>query len=115
MTDDWLAGLAPDERDEAHRLAAALARLGCSTPLAGARSEIEFDLPQVAGYRFVRGLEERVSRSLPGVDAATLVRVLLAHLADADPPPGLPSWTLTEVDPSGAPTGRLLTLTGEAS
>lgn len=113
--DEWLAELAPDERAEADRLAADLTRLGCATPLAGARSEIEFDLPQVARYRFLRGLEERLARSLPGVDAAGLVRVLAAHLDDDDPPAGLPSWALTEVDPSGAPTGRLLALTGEAS
>lgn len=129
--DEWLGGLDPGERPSARRLLAELTALGCPDPLVWAWLEFEFDLPQLARFRFLHGLAERVAavRTKPfpaaerlvnaGADpelvaaltrtvAEETVGTVLRHLSDADRADGQPSWVVVEVGASGRLTGRRL-------
>ena len=128
----WLRQLPDSDRRHAEGLLRELATLGCRDPYSWAGAEIEADIPQLARYRFLHDLWPRLIDAWPdavtgheaarravragaspddlGALARTVayetVAAMLVHLADEHPPADLPSWRLTEVDATGAPTGR---------
>jgi hypothetical protein len=131
----WLQQFPADTRQRAQRLLHALNELGCDDPEGWARSEVEENIPQLARYQFLHTLwpqmidswrdgitnipaAQRAQRAGASRDDLTqlaqavayeTVFAMLSHLADDDQATdSLPSWTLTETDPAGTPTGRSL-------
>ncbi|MEJ3652525.1 hypothetical protein WEH80_06025 [Actinomycetes bacterium KLBMP 9759] len=131
----WLQQLPADTQEHARRLLDALARLGCHDPEVWARSEIQEDIPQLARYRFLKSLWPDLiddwqagAAQLPAAQRALLagadehdltqlaravayetVFAMLLHIGDGpSDDERLPGWAVSEIDPDGEPTGRLL-------
>jgi hypothetical protein len=130
----WLEQLPVDDRQRAHHILNALRELGCDDPQGWAESEVRENIPQLARYRFLRPIwPEMIVCWRDGITAAPAARraidagaspddlaqlaravayetvfAILTHLADDQVAEGLPTWTLTEVNPADQPTGRPL-------
>jgi hypothetical protein len=134
---DWLTELPPDTARRAEELRRRLSLTGCADPEGWVQSEVGENIPQAARYRFLHRLWPRMIDSwgdgidnLPaaqralraGADRDDLVRlaravayetvfdllVYLDHDQPDDAARALPSWWLSELDPAGNPTGRLV-------